>query len=236
MKGGYSMNCPHCQNPVDDNTVFCPVCGQAVQSAPAQNAYEQQPYSAPTDSQQQSYTAPDSSYQQNGANLGDIPQGNYQYQNPQAPYQAPQFPMKWFKFIIYFQLFLTMVTCVFNAITFFTGLHYGSAMDAAMVYAYYGMGLKVVDIIFGLIYIGIGVFAFLVRQKLAHFKKKAPQRYIGLLISTLAANLLYMMIVSILTGMFLLDASTIGNIIGNVIMIVINWIYFQKRTSLFIND
>lgn len=60
MKGGYSMNCPHCQNPVDDNTVFCPVCGQSVQSAPTQNTYEQQ----------QSYTAPDGSYQQNGANLG----------------------------------------------------------------------------------------------------------------------------------------------------------------------
>lgn len=226
MKGGYSMNCPHCQNPVDDNTVFCPVCGQSVQSAPTQNTYEQQ----------QSYTAPDGSYQQNGANFGDIPQGNYQYQNPQTPYQPQQFPIKWFKFIIYFQLFLTMVTCVINAITYFSGLHYGGTMDAAMVYAYYGTGLKIIDIFFALVYIGIGVLAFFVRQKLAHFKKKAPTWYIGLLVCSLAANLVYLILVSILTGIFLLDASTIGSIIGNVIMIVVNWIYFQKRTSLFIND
>ncbi|CCZ35553.1 putative uncharacterized protein [Firmicutes bacterium CAG:646] len=144
--------------------------------------------------------------------------------------------MKWFKFIIYFQLFLTMVTCVINAITYFSGLHYGGTMDAAMVYAYYGTGLKIIDIFFALVYIGIGVLAFFVRQKLAHFKKKAPTWYIGLLVCSLAANLVYLILVSILTGIFLLDASTIGSIIGNVIMIVVNWIYFQKRTSLFIND
>lgn len=56
------------------------------------------------------------------------------------------------------------------------------------------------------------------------------------LVCSLAANLVYLILVSILTGIFLLDASTIGSIIGNVIMIVVNWIYFQKRTSLFIND
>lgn len=158
------MNCPHCQNPVDDNTVFCPVCGQSVQSAPTQNTYEQQ----------QSYTAPDGSYQQNGANFGDIPQGNYQYQNPQTPYQPQQFPMKWFKFIIYFQLFLTMVTCVINAITYFSGLHYGGTMDAAMVYAYYGTGLKIIDIFFALVYIGIGVLAFLSVKNWRTLRKRLP--------------------------------------------------------------
>lgn len=129
-----------------------------------------------------------------------------------------------------------MVNCIFNTITYFTGLHYGSATDAALVYNYYGMKLKVLDICFAILYLIAFVFAILVRQKLAHFKLKAPQWYIGFLIYTLVLNILYLILASILIGVPLLDAALIGNLVGSVVMIVINWIYFNKRASLFINE
>lgn len=207
------MTCPHCGSPVENASGFCPTCGQSLQTGQPTQSYQQQP-----NYQQPNYQQP--SYQYSGS-----------YNQPVQP-----FPLKWYKFIIYFQLFLAMVNCIFNTITYFTGLHYGSITDAALVYNYYGMKLKVLDICFAILYLIAFVFAILVRQKLAHFKLKAPQWYLGFLIYTLALNILYLILASILIGVPLLDAALIGNLVGSVVMIVINWIYFNKRASLFIND
>lgn len=65
------------------------------------------------------------------------------------------------------------ITSFGQGISKITGLQYGS--DASAVYYYYGMGLKAVDIFFGIVGIGLAVFAIITRQKRAHYKTNAPK-------------------------------------------------------------
>ena len=52
------------------------------------------------------------------------------------------YPMKWFKFVIYVQLFLNIVVLLINAVRCTTGMLYGD--DVYMVYLIF-RGLKLVD-------------------------------------------------------------------------------------------
>ena len=76
--------------------------------------------------------------------------------------------MKWYKFVIYFQLFAAAVFNVGAGIIFFTGSHYG--LDSFELKLFYGVlsNLKTLDICMGIVSIFLAVFAIIVRQKLAH--------------------------------------------------------------------
>lgn len=182
------MICKRCGSQIEDNSTFCPTCGQV-----------QQPVNNPA------YTP------------------------------APEFPMKWYKFVVYFQLFVSALMSAFNAVQYFTGLHYGA--DAAeAVYSTFGTPLKVLDVFMGILSIAAVVLSIMARQKLRHFKKKAPNWYLLVLGLNLAISLLYVVFASIITGLMLFDASVIGTVTSSILMIVLSNIYFNKRSVLFIND
>ena len=140
--------CNNCGNQISDGQLTCPVCG-AYTGAGAQ-ANNQTP-------------------QQNMYNQQDM-----YNQTPQQPQK--ELGMKWFHFVIYFQLFVSALVGLWNGFQLLTGRIYGENTDR--VYSYFS-GLKGVDTIIGICYIAIAIFALVTRFMLADFKKSGPAIYIG---------------------------------------------------------
>lgn len=159
------------------------------------------------------------------------------YTMPQANtgYTAPQVhPMKYYKFVIWVQLFLSAVVGVSQGILLLTGRIYETVSDvsAKLLYAFYP-GMHTVNILFGLIYIALAAAAIYVRQQLAHFKTKAPDLYYIYLIAQMAATFLYGVLQNLIIASGL--GSAVPNLIVMIIMLVLCRIYFEKRRALFCN-
>lgn len=159
------------------------------------------------------------------------------YTMPQANtgYTAPQVhPMKYYKFVIWVQLFLSAVVGVSQGILLLTGRIYETVSDvsAKLLYAFYP-GMHTVNILFGLIYIALAVAAIYVRQQLAHFKTKAPDLYYIYLIAQMAATFLYGVLQNLIIASGL--GSAVPNLIVMIILLVLCRIYFEKRRALFCN-
>lgn len=206
------MICPSCGKPVPDQSKFCPSCGATVQGAPGQ---------------------------------------------PPVPYNPqPDLPMKWFKFVIWVQLFLAALYALSNAVRFLTGTAYGDETDL-----YYEMinGLRATDIVFGLMYVGVIVLAIYVRQQLAGFKKGAPEHYLRFIIIANAVGIAYSLAVIVVVATAVTNAipglsfsdvismmaddpdvqsifiQLVLSLILLTVMYVLNKIYFDKRTHLFVH-
>ena len=147
-----------------------------------------------------------------------------------------EMPMKWYKFLIYFSLFAGAVLNVINGISVLTGLQYDTQEEglAALVYETFP-GLKGVDVFFSLGVIALGVFGLFVRFQLSGFKKNAPVLLTFLYVFTAIINVGYAALASSMTGLELFDSYLVGNIIGQILMAVVNYVYFKKRAHLFIN-
>ena len=146
-------------------------------------------------------------------------------------------PMKWHNFLIYFSLWVSAVMNVRNGFMMFTGAHYGGENEARMVYNFFD-GLKSVDVIMGLLFIGMAVFAIVTRFSLAKFKEKGPKLLLAVYALNAVLSLGYPLLASAVTGMALselMDSSAVGNIVGAVVMIFINKTYYDKRAHLFVN-
>lgn len=152
-------------------------------------------------------------------------------QTPGSPSQG----MKWFKFIIWVQLILNAIASALNAFALFTGASYGGSAD--MVYAFYS-GMRAVDVVFGIVYLALAAGAVLVRMGLAKFRRGAPALYLTFLAAHIAAQILYAVFVMVVTGISpldMFDISTVTSTIGDVALILINRVYFERRAHLFVN-
>lgn len=152
----------------------------------------------------------------------------------------PELPMKWFKFIIYAQLFLSALSLVFSGFMKITGLEYGA--DAEYFY-YFCPPIKVIDIVYGLLLLAVAALAIVIRQKLAHYKAGAPNIYIAYPAILAAVNFAYIIAqIVALAGVSSIEmdiAVIIGQIWGSIlqcgILIPVNYVYFKKRRHLFVN-
>lgn len=152
--------------------------------------------------------------------------------------------MAWYKFIIYVQLWAAAVVFIGAGITIMTGAHYRGA--ATLVY---GMlpSLRVIDILFGIALIAFAVFCVVTRYDLARFRHQGPTRYLWVYGLSIVIPLIYVAAVfAILSGYSsmislssLIPSDSIVQIvvygIFDIIMIVVNKIYFDKRKHLFVN-
>lgn len=141
-----------------------------------------------------------------------VPPTNYNNTNTNendAP--ATELPMKWYKFVIYFQLFASA------ALNFYYGFRYlGNGLD-------YDIGRLTW---YGIFTVGIGIWALVVRSKLKNFKENAPKQYYFYLFSGIILNLLFSMQPM---------AELLGSAIGTGIVVACNVVYFNKRKHLFVN-
>ena len=143
-----------------------------------------------------------------------------------------ELPMRWYKFVIWVQLFLSALLNVGEGIIFMTGTHYKG--QATVVYMVYG-GLKALDVVMGIMmFICAGVTIW-VRQMLSKFKKNAPIAYVALLALGSVIVLMYVVIASIITGIQMFSATIISQIVASIALCICNYIYFNKRKSMFVN-
>lgn len=213
-----TMYCSKCGAPLPDGSNFCTRCGTATNLA-AQNTAAPPSPAEPAESQRFS-------------NLVERPTENpYAAYRPQAP-QGPAFPMKWFKFTIYFQLFANVVLNLFNALSSLLGLAYGT--DAEMVYRTYP-GIHTLDMLTGILCLALAVFALVTRFQLAKFKKRGPLMLCIFLACNLVAELFYMVAASIVTGISFLNPTSISSAVTLIVLILCNHTYYNKRRELFTN-
>lgn len=143
------MHCTNCGTLLEDNAKFCQSCGAPVKKpapAPApqpepipQPAPVPQPEPIPQPApvpQPAPIPQPAPAPQQNPYSQADFQQTPYGQQNGQQPFgqSAPvdkPLPMKWYKFVIYVQLFLAAVISLGNAVLYITGIIGASVFDAS---------------------------------------------------------------------------------------------------------
>ncbi len=144
--------------------------------------------------------------------------------------------MKWFKFIIYVQLFLNFILNIYNGYMISMGKHYG--LRDGYLQRFYNMseGLQTIDIVTGVIMIGLAVYAIVTRFSLAGFRKHGPFMYYLLLIFNILVGGIYIMLVNeIAVGVKFDFTRMYANIVVLVILLICNIIYLGKRKHLFVN-
>lgn len=152
-----------------------------------------------------------------------------------ASYNArPAYPMKWFKFLINFSLFAGALFNAIYGILYITGGIYFMQDDvsASAIYGIFG-GMKVVDVLYGIMLIAIGAFGVFTRFQLAKYKANGPLfLYIGYA-ANVAAALFYCIAGSAITGISLFDGTVIVALILYIVLFILNYVYFRKRKALF---
>lgn len=211
------MFCPKCGEMLPDNAAFCPACGQSVKQS--------QPQRATCQPQQNPYSPQNSPYQSQ-----QIP-----YQPQQIPYQSAQPSMKWFKFLINFSLFASAAINVFIAIGYFIGSGYGGF--AEMFYDAYN-GLLAWDVFSGILQLAISGLCIYARFQLSGFKRNGPAMLKVCHASVIAFYVIYLIGAACIFGKMLpnfFNFAAFGrNIAINLVMLIVNHIYFKKRAHLFV--
>lgn len=155
-----------------------------------------------------------------------------------CPGYAGDYPMAWFKFLIYFMLFANAAINIFTAVTYLTGSVYlGEDMtmsDVEALYMFYPTA-KMIDVIYGVLLIALAAYAIFTRFQLSGFKRRGPFLFILMYVLNLVIGLLYGISI-----MFTLETGLLGfisfvpSIITSVVMIFVNVVYFRKREELFV--
>ncbi|MCM1398048.1 MAG: zinc-ribbon domain-containing protein [Clostridium sp.] len=237
------MYCTQCGNNVPDGATSCNVCGSPiVWEAYQQNQYQQpqQPY------QTNQYQQPQQPYQPNQYQQQQPYQPN-QYQQPQQTYQSNQYQqpqqntgsglgMKWFKFVIYFQLYANCVLNIYNGYRLSVGKQYNlSDSNLGTLYSMFD-GLQTIDIGVGISMMLLGVYAIVTKFFMAGFKKHAPfMYYLCLFFNALVAAIYCILVKATVPGLELNITRMILNAVMMAVLLICNMVYFGKRRHLFIN-
>ena len=156
---------------------------------------------------------------------------------PTADPNAPKLGMKWYKFLIYFGLFVSAILNFISSLSYFTGSVYFSAsngaISAADVYAAFGV-LKVIDIAYGVYIVAIAVFALVLRSHLAGYSSKAPKMVTVFYALGAAVPLVYNLLTGAIVGVSVVGDSFVSIIIS-LIFLFANMRYFKRRAHLFVN-
>ena len=148
-----------------------------------------------------------------------------------APQDAPV-RLGWYKFLIYFALWAGAIVNLIDSFQFFTGSILGN--DVEILYAYYPL-LKVLNLAFALILVAYAFFAIYTRYRLAQFRQNGPACLHALYLMQLAMVLVYCLAGSLILGEWLDLASSFSDLIGSIVILCINIVYFRKRKHLFVN-
>ena len=216
------MYCRFCGTKIPDNVKFCPECGANLAPVPS---------AAPEESAPAAPAAPEIPTPFDPTPYDPAPYSADSFASADVA-AAPQRGMKWFKFIIYFQLWAGMLVNLVTAGKYLTGAYYEGS--AEMVYDFFP-ALQPLDIVMGVFCLALAVYAVVVQRALAKFRAKGPMMYYLMYIVNTAVTVLYLIIGSIIIGQSAFTAEVAGSIIGSIVMLFVNIPYFNNRKHLFVN-
>ena len=216
------MYCRFCGTKIPDNVKFCPECGANLAPVPS---------AAPEESAPAAPAAPEIPTPFDPTPYDPAPYSADSFASADVA-AAPQRGMKWFKFIIYFQLWAGMLVYLVTAGKYLTGAYYEG--NAEMVYRFFP-ALQPLDIVMGVVCLALAVYAVVVQRALAKFRAKGPMMYYLMYIVNTAVTVLYLIIGSIIIGQSAFTAEVAGSFLGALVMIFINIPYFNNRKHLFVN-
>lgn len=151
--------------------------------------------------------------------------------------------MKWFKWLIYFALWMNLIVYLSTGIRFLSGTVYlQQNISAERMYSYFD-GLETLDKIYAcgmLLCAGVCVIA---RFKLAAFEESGPKAWYVLIIITAVLSIIYEIgflnivddkapIAVDQTAVYIRIA---GIFIGSALSLWLNYLYFSRRRMRFIN-
>lgn len=146
-----------------------------------------------------------------------------------------ELPLKWYKFVIYFQLFASAALNIASCYRYISGDIYGSKEIAHQIYNIMPV-IKICDLILGVIFFGLAFGAIVVRQKLYYKKADAVRYYLGYIIIQPALAIAYLLLVSFLVRGYSIDfTAMIPDLIGASVLYWANKKYFSRRSYLFVN-
>lgn len=168
-----------------------------------------------------------------GAPHGDAALQKVAYKRQLRNSRADEYwPMKWYYFVIYFQLFASCVLSIFGGIMFLTGALYRGY--SKFIYSYFS-GLQALDVIVGICSFGLAGYALYVRSRLRNYKENGPTCYLIFLVANFVFSLLYYIIAMVILDSFIIPSfRTIVNLAWDVAMIVGSKAYFDKRYHMFV--
>ena len=221
-----TVYCHHCGKPIDPSAKFCPYCGTEVPTAaPEEDATQKWAPMLETDATQK---------------WAPMPETDAQSPAPEAAAgsDAGALPMGWHRFVVNFSLIAGGILNILSGLLSLTGAEYGENREALYLLLH---GLQAVDVLYGIAWIGMGVFMFFVRGWMKKFTAKGPKMLMWVYIGAIVLNLSYAFIaVGILNGANLDGGSVwssefFANLIASVVQLFINRSYYKKREALFIN-
>ncbi len=147
--------------------------------------------------------------------------------------------MKWFKFLIYFVLWIGGIANIITGISFLSG---ESELFPGFYYIIeqlgYGSEFDDLNTFYGLATLALGIFTIVTRFKLAHFKASAPTLlkivYLAPVILTMICYYLACSWIDLDFFSLLEENNYLLSIISSIVMVFLNGIYFKKRKELFI--
>lgn len=164
--------------------------------------------------------------------------GNYVQQPIQSQMQQKSLGMKWFKFLIYFQLFIASLVSLLTGVFLFTGKIYtgASAEEVELLYMYFP-NLKIFNLCMGVVYVVLCILYLITRFMLSGYRKAGPAMLIAMYVGSFLISVLLVLITLQLVGgvVYEINVTTIASVVTSIVMIVCNIIYFKKRKHLFIN-
>jgi len=145
-----------------------------------------------------------------------------------------ELPMRWYKFLIYFFLWISAAVNIMSAYFYVTG-----GAQTEEVLAQFPI-LKTIDLFYGILTLGMGVLALFTRFALANYKRNAPKLIVGLYCYGFAISAVYNVAVLSLTSAiyepvdFIIMGMSVGtSVIMNAVLIGCNYVYFKKRRRVF---
>lgn len=173
-----------------------------------------------------------------------IQTGDYHFDDPSLYY-----PMKWYKFLIYFDLIAGFILNIIGGLGRVTGFYlYGVYGEDYYYYleaiAKESPAFRWADVVFGLLTIGIAFLMIITRYRLNNYMKSGPLflylTYLSVIVVNILAFIIYGVLISRMSGGFKYDFAMlrvyqIVNSITTLIILICNIVYFRKRKELFVN-
>ena len=141
------------------------------------------------------------------------------------------YSMKYYNFLVKFSLFAGAILNTITALLYFTGALYDGYADEV----YEALPeLKTLDIVYGMLLVGMSIMGLVTRSALNWNKRKGPILLCACYILGATVSAVYTVLATVILEEMLFDAYVVLSLLSSVAMVFINHSYFKKRKELFI--